>query len=243
MRRITNIKVFLLAALSVLALTATAYAVDATLGTDGNDSLTGDDNANIFRAFAGDDTVVANGGDDRVAGGLGNDNIDGGAGNDSLAGDAGGRLGVRGGGPRRPRARVATEAGGNDTIQGGEGDDLIRSGGGDDQSDGGAGNDKIYAGVGVDTVNGGDGDDVLFAIARKDVSSRGDTTGDTENGGAGNDKIHSRDGEVDTVDCGDGDTDIAYVDKFDKVTNCETVKLGKKAESEASETATTDPTS
>jgi hypothetical protein len=38
----------------------------------------------------------------------------------------------------------------------------------------------------------------------------------------GNDFIDARDGEPDTVDCGDG-TDIAVVDSIDTVTNCETV--------------------
>ena len=93
---------------------------------------------------------------------------------------------------------------GNDTVDGGEGDDLLRGGFGDDTVNGGGGNDRVFAMRGVDTVNGGDGNDKLWAMAKRDVNGRGDQTGDTVNGGNGDDKIRVRDGERDTVDCGDG---------------------------------------
>lgn len=40
--------------------------------------------------------------------------------------------------------------------------------------------------------------------------------------GSGNDTVNSADGANDTVDCSTG-SDIAFVDKGDKVKNCETV--------------------
>ena len=47
---------------------------------------------------------------------------------------------------------------------------------------------------------------------------------DTVNGGAGNDRIHVRDGEPDTVTCGDG-FDVVRADDEDSVaTDCERVK-------------------
>ena len=46
-----------------------------------------------------------------------------------------------------------------DTVNGGDGNDLIFTGGGDDYVDGGDGNDVIHARGGIDTVIGGTGDD------------------------------------------------------------------------------------
>jgi hypothetical protein len=36
------------------------------------------------------------------------------------------------------------------------------------------------------------------------VTGPGDTAGDTLHGGNGNDRFHTRDGEQDNIDCGDG---------------------------------------
>jgi Ca2+-binding RTX toxin-like protein len=64
----------------------------------------------------------------------------------------------------------------------------------------GAGRDKLWGGFGTDTLNGGDGNDVLHSLAP--------------------------DGQVDTLDCGPGDHDVAWVrsDEHDNVVNCEIVK-------------------
>lgn len=65
---------------------------------DGDDTVTGDSNANVITtndgadaidAGGGDDIVLAGAGDDSVDGGAGDDSIDGGAGNDSLTGGLG----------------------------------------------------------------------------------------------------------------------------------------------------------
>jgi Ca2+-binding RTX toxin-like protein len=87
---------------------------------------------------------------------------------------------------------------------------------GDDTQDGGPGNDVIFANRGVDVTNGGPGDDVLWALARRDVHGPNDTTGDTVRGDAGNDIIRLRDGEQDTVNCGEGN-DIALLDFKDRI--------------------------
>ncbi len=75
---------------------------------------------------------------------------------------------------------------------------------------GGPGNDRLWSGTGGDDLTGGPGEDVLRS-----------------NGG--NDLIDARDGEADTVDCGDGN-DIALVDAADDVTNCETILEARPAE-------------
>uniref|UniRef100_A0A6J5ZVR7 Unannotated protein n=1 Tax=freshwater metagenome TaxID=449393 RepID=A0A6J5ZVR7_9ZZZZ len=85
-------------------------------------------------------------------------------------------------------------------------------------------------------LSGGDGNDRLWAVARGDVVPGAggaiDTVGDSLSGGAGNDRLNARDGEVDTITCGDG-TDIAKLDNADVISDataeapngsCETVK-------------------
>ena len=90
---------------------------------------------------------------------------------------------------------------GNDTLNAVDnGRNRLHGGKGDDTVNGGAGRDKLWGGFGTDTLNGGDGNDVLHSLAP--------------------------DGQVDTLDCGPGDHDVAWVrsDEHDNVVNCEIVK-------------------
>jgi len=50
---------------------------------------------------------------------------------------------------------------GDDTLEGGAGDDRLRGGKGDDTLEGGAGDDRLRGGKGDDTLEGGAGDDIL----------------------------------------------------------------------------------
>ena len=77
---------------------------------------------------------------------------------------------------------------------------MLHGGKGDDAVNGGTGRDRLYGGFGADALTGGDGNDVLFALAH--------------------------DGQVDNLDCGPGDHDVAWVrsDEHDNVVNCELVK-------------------
>ncbi|GHE15094.1 hypothetical protein GCM10011376_01680 [Nocardioides flavus (ex Wang et al. 2016)] len=70
---------------------------------------------------------------------------------------------------------------------------------------GGAFADALSGGAGDDTLTGGAGSDALHA-------------------GAGNDVVNARDGEVDTISCGDG-TDTVVADAADVVSGCESVQL------------------
>ena len=132
---------------------------------------------------------------DRVFGGPGADSITGGDGRDRLHGGAD-----------------------DDTTTGNGGRDFISGGTGNDTSHGNAGDDRIFANVGVDTSFGGEGDDRLFAVALADVdtSAGPDTVGDTLHGEGGNDRIVTRDGETDTVTCGEG-RDVALLDAVDVI--------------------------
>ena len=75
---------------------------------------------------------------------------------------------------------------GNDRIDGGAGNDTIYSGAGRDDVFGNSGNDRISAGAGDDVVYGGDGDDQLFGQNGNDFVDGG-SGNDTVYGGAGND--------------------------------------------------------
>ncbi|MEM1428157.1 MAG: calcium-binding protein [Pseudomonadota bacterium] len=70
----------------------------------------------------------------------------------------------------------AEAGGGDDTLMGGNGNDVLDGGAGDDLVTGGNGRDILDGGRGADVLRGGNGDDVLIGSA-----------GDTLEGGYGND--------------------------------------------------------
>lgn len=74
---------------------------------------------------------------------------------------------------------------GDDTIEGGSGQDLIFGQGGDDSLSGDDGNDTLDGGVGDDTLEGGQGQDSLEGGAGDDILS----------GGTGDDRLFGGDGE------------------------------------------------
>jgi Ca2+-binding RTX toxin-like protein len=90
---------------------------------------------------------------------------------------------------------------GNDTLTAGpNGRNRLHGGLGNDTVNGGPSRDFLWGGFGIDTENGGDGNDVLHALAP--------------------------DGQVDTLDCGPGDRDVAYLrsGEHDVTVNCEVVR-------------------
>lgn len=95
--------------------------------------------ADVVRAFGGDDTIFGVNGFDQINAGSGNDLAYGNGDVDYLYGEEG-----------------------NDTLYGGEGNDSLHGGDNEDVLYGGAGNDRIYGNNGDDTIIGGDGDDVLY---------------------------------------------------------------------------------
>ena len=192
-------------------------AVDAPVGTDGDDVLAGRPFGETILAGAGDDIVFAGSGNDRVEGGEGDDLLDGEAGDDMLLGQGGDDELIGGAGNDR------LEGGeGDDTLDGGEGDDLLIGGAGADTLIGGAGNDSILANAG-DEVDGGEGDDLVVVdgeegdVTRVAVGDGDDEVINTSTGriaggvamGAGNDRLGNSglilpQGGV-AIDMGDGD--------------------------------------
>ncbi|MGH8382145.1 retention module-containing protein [Pseudomonas sp.] len=62
--------------------TDTLTGIENLIGSDYNDALTGDGNANLLKGGLGNDTLNAGGGNDVLAGGPGNNTLTGGTGND-----------------------------------------------------------------------------------------------------------------------------------------------------------------
>ena len=208
------------------------------LGTEANDSLTGDLLDDVLQGFGGDDILFGNDGDDELHGGAGSDQITAGAGNDRVFGgsysdtiwgnegndtiDAGSGFDVVFGGQGDDTiyghwGKDTLDGGeGADRIDGGVGDDLIYGQSGSDILDGGQGNDTIHGGSEQDTISGGDGDDTIHAGTYADTV-HGDAGNDTiwassgwdvVWGGEGADQIHGQWGN-DTLDGGSGDDVIS----------------------------------
>lgn len=187
-------------------------------------SLGGTDVTDIIEGGNGNDIIAGGGGADTIDGGIGNDLIlgDGGilqvlvedSNGDSVLGESG--LGL-------PTASVWTAAnitviqsdrngGGNDTIEGDEGNDIVYAGRGDDTVGGGINNDTLYGGPGLDIIDGDDGDDTIYGGDNNDILSgnlgddwiygedgadviEGNENNDYLFGGADNDLIHGNDGD------------------------------------------------
>lgn len=96
---------------------------------------------------------------------------------------------------------------GNDTIDGGEGDDTIFGEGGNDSLIGGIGQDSIDGGTGNDTISGGEGDDTIDGGDGRDRIAGGEGD-DSISGGADVDYIYGGEGN-DTLSGGTGN-DIIY---------------------------------
>ena len=208
-----------------------------------------------IEAGGGDDTVFAGHGDDSVDGGDGDDRIDGQGGNDTLSGGGGSDsvdgndgddlIDTSGGGSEPlpdqgypglyasdadPLDDLDTVEGGagNDTIRTGDDADLIYGGNGNDSIDGGIDNDTIFGSQGDDTIIGGEGSDVIDAGQGNDLvygglaptfpdavnirDDQGDLLplngADSIRGGIGMDTIHGLDDD-DTID---GGQDADFID-------------------------------
>jgi Ca2+-binding RTX toxin-like protein len=105
-------------------------------GSNLNDALTGDGNANVVNGRGGNDQLKGNAGGDTLNGGSGNDTANGGADDDAVNGQ-----------------------GGNDNLRGAGGDDRLNGGAGKDTLFGGAGDDSLFGGANADAMRGGPGSD------------------------------------------------------------------------------------
>lgn len=97
------------------------------------------------------------------------------------------------------------------TIEGGEGDDLIRGAHGADTLDGGPGNDRVEGHHNSDVMDGGAGNDELTAGDGDDTVTGGPGS-DSFALSSGNDIVHADDGEADGQISGGSGIDTAFYD-------------------------------
>ena len=157
-------------------------------GSNHNDTLGGDAQANVFMGKDGNDRIEGRAGNDTLNGGDGEDTLVGGAGADRQDGDAGADTVSYADSAAAITLDLATlalstgDALGDiffeieayemtafaDRFLGGDLADLGRGLGGNDLLDGRLGNDTLSGGAGNDALYGGDGDDVLVGGAGVD---------------------------------------------------------------------------
>ncbi len=208
----------------------TLVAVENLLGSAFDDTLTGNNGANMLSGGAGNDTLDGGAGNDVLNGDAGNDLLIGGAGNDVLNGGLGVdtasyatataavtvNLGlttaqITGGAGTDTLTTVENLIGSNfnDTLTGDGNANVLEGGAGDDVMDGGAGVDTasyasaasaVTADVASGIATGGAGNDTLLNIENLIGSGFADNLG----GSVGNNLLTGGAGN-DTLDGGPGD--------------------------------------
>jgi subtilisin-like proprotein convertase family protein len=192
---------------------AAGTTIENAYGGDGNDTITGNTDANLVRAGRGNDSVAGGDSNDTLLGQAGNDVLEGGAGNDSLVGGDGNDF--------------IDALAGDDFVDGGAGFDYVNylaAGAGvtvnlgvvTDQNTGAGGSDTIINVEGVygtnfaDTATGTAGLLVnAFYMFGGDDSVDGGTGFDDVEAGEGNDTINPGT-EDDFVQGGNGIDMITY---------------------------------
>lgn len=182
----------------------TLFGVEGLRGTNGDDSLVGDNNDNFFQPLRGEDLVDGSGGDDLLLyEGLAADlvidlkneqvsfangditviksieNVETNAGDDTILGNGASNKFAAGLG-----VDLLVGGGGSDTLFGEEGNDKLFGNSGSDILHGGAGNDALSGASGADEIVGGIGDDTAI----------GGNGGDRIMGNAGADRIFGQNG-------------------------------------------------
>jgi Ca2+-binding RTX toxin-like protein len=135
--------------------TDTLNNIENVIGSAFDDSLYGDELANVLDGGGGFDFLSGWWGNDTLHGGDGSDSLFGDLGNDVLFGDAG--------------DDVLFGFDGNDMLDGGSGGDALFGEDGNDVLVGGLGDDFLDGGTGNDTLDGGEGDDSLFSWDGNDL--------------------------------------------------------------------------
>ena len=190
--------------------------VENLVGSDFNDTLSGDGQTNVIHAGAGDDTLYGRAGDDNLFGEAGNDYLDGGDGADVIDGGAGFNvasyasassfvvvdLNMQGtwqdtqGAGADLITNVENLIGSDfdDNLTGDGQDNVIYGGNGNDTLYGKSGNDNLFGGNGNDYIDGGPGNDSLTGNSGSDAFVFGasfghDTVTDFTASGVGHDRI------------------------------------------------------
>lgn len=191
---------------------ANGVVIENATGGAGNDSITGNDVANILDGRDGNDTIVGGAGDDILIGGAGTNSLDGGDGNDTFRAGSGADAMIGGAGTDFADYRTSgalainlvtgshSGAAAGDSFSGVE---VFMLGAGGDSFVVGSTGATVLAGGGIDFLTGGSGLDDLRGEDGDDIVSGGDGT-DSLDGGAGADWLRGDNGD-DTLSGGDGD--------------------------------------
>nr|WP_322676607.1 calcium-binding protein [Nostoc sp. DedQUE03]MDZ7971851.1 calcium-binding protein [Nostoc sp. DedQUE03]MDZ8048966.1 calcium-binding protein [Nostoc sp. DedQUE02] len=188
---------------------------DVINGQGGNDKIDGKSGNDLLRGGVGNDTLIGGAGNDTLIGGTGNDSLVGGIGNDWLQSDAGNDTLIGGIGNDNLNVDFSLDdslldgGNGNDTLsvcgylEGDRVSDYDRRSSGNNTLNGGAGDDNLSAkgSVGNNLLSGGDGNDTLSVSGEYQTyydEYQGRFLGfhsdrsfgnNTLNGGAGNDNL------------------------------------------------------
>jgi Ca2+-binding RTX toxin-like protein len=210
----------------------TLLTIEHLLGSNYNDTLTGNSAANQLDGGAGNDTLIGSNGDDTLIGGGGNDQYHVGAGDVVMEDVNAGIDSVQAFLSHTLAANVEqltlatsanTTANGNslaNQLTGGNGNNRLNGGSGNDTMIGGAGNDTYSvnaagdvvteaANAGVDTVNAAISYTLTANVERLTLTGAGNSIGNGNElanrltGNRGNNKLNGGDGD-DTLDGGMG---------------------------------------
>lgn len=160
---------------------------DELYGLGGNDTLDGGIGADLLDGGQGDDTIAGGDGNDTIIGGDGADYVTGGQGDDVIdtSGSASTNLPDLGFPSYNGLSAVPEDPDiydDRDTVNGGDGNDVILTGDDVDTIMGGAGQDTIDGGLDADIIDGGADNDLIIGGEGSDIIDGG-TGDDTIYGG------------------------------------------------------------
>ncbi|HEY9023833.1 MAG TPA: calcium-binding protein, partial [Burkholderiaceae bacterium] len=159
-------------------------SIENLAGSNYNDTLVGDANANVISGGDGDDFIEGRGGADVIHGGAGNDTL-------SYASSAAAVqvdlvAGTGNGGDAQGNLLDGIEnligSNFNDTLKGDAGDNRLDGGAGDDVLDGGAGADQLIGGAGNDTATYAGATAGVKASLVNALNNAGEAAGDSYSG-------------------------------------------------------------
>lgn len=208
------------------------------IGSDQDDVLLGDANANVIDAGDGDDIVGGGAGVDTLSGGAGTNtlyesrdadmvltNTTLTVGSDGADSHSGFTSAILEGGASGNTLDASAFSLGSVSLSGGDGADILRGGDGDDDLSGGGGADQLFGGGGINrVVETRDADmtltDTTLVIGAEGTDALADIQGAALTGGDGDNTIDASAftlGDV-SLDGGDGDDDLTGGSGDDSIT-------------------------
>ncbi|MEL6233867.1 MAG: calcium-binding protein [Pseudomonadota bacterium] len=151
----------------------TIVGFEELVGSQGAETIRGDNLKNKIHAQDGDDFVDGRNGDDGILGEGGSDSLFGNLGNDFIDGGLDADFVYGGSNEDRLRGGLGNDVvsgdSGNDVVKGNGGNDNLYGGGGNDKVKGNSGNDLIVDGTGADIMGGGTGADIFDLVVDTDL--------------------------------------------------------------------------